>query len=575
MKAWDSVVIPQSIGGLLELLPHEKRCLIRAASAEEGRASRTLFDRHRDGGSWNNARLAAINMIVVERKYGPFGVHDGSIETPDRIPVYCDIYVTRHVELSHFFGSHQCTASYTLKGYQRWEDVESTSAGHSKLNLAGVDNLMRLLTRVKSDGFQRACAGELWDDVPKPFDQAVTPFLLENGIKTMPDEVLSLVFEAGHRMTDGWEFGKLVSISGAYPASQIQAFLSRSAQMDLKISRRPPHEFLEAALDDLFQTLRSSSHRWSHLDLFDDFADVSMQKLDLCDVPRLISMNSGQKWRLPMANINMVKGVNRLYANGAPITKFESQLTSFELLVKDVNLNVDDLASTLHSMPNLTHLSLEIDSCEAILFSTIRRGRDTREPHSVHIETLRISIKNPTTSYVVAELYDALRYFSASTIEITLSCLTNTNLSTFFYGHGGVFFPYGSTISITLLGTGDEDSWDQKIYLLWEIVENCEIAHTIHIDNLDAPLVPCAPLETWHDFSHYWKDFCNLRHLTVRHCSKFTEPVLKGLVSNLMTGEPSHSFQSLDIIACPHISEELFLNLRDEVGPRINWKPDR
>ncbi|TDL22460.1 hypothetical protein BD410DRAFT_263262 [Rickenella mellea] len=504
--------------------------------------------------------------------------------------------------------------------------MASTNAKDMMFNMTGVDDLIRLLTRLKSDpdGFQRD-----WDNVPKPFVQRdrnthspfipqsellrsldecklcmialeevgkhvgkrirflrriVTPFLVENGIKTMPDDVLSLVFEAGHRMTYGWEFGEAVSqtskrfrqvslrtpllwtrISGGYSESQIQAFLSRSGQMDLEISTSLPYGLPNAALDVFFESLQGSSDRWSHLDLFENGADVSMGKLGLCHFPRLKSLSCRclidlRLWKAPL--LTQILGN---YANSPTITGLELQLTSFELSIEDVSLDVDGLASTLHSMPNLRHLSLELDCCEGILYDAIPGGLDARDPHSVHIETLRISIQGSTTRDVVAELYDALSYLSASTVEITLSRLTSDNPSAFFYDTSHAFFPYGSTISVVIVDTGNEDSWDE-FYVLTEIVQNCKIVHTIHIDNLDAALVPP------YSYSYNWKDYSNLQHLKVAYCTGVTASDLEDLVSNLMTAEAGYSFQSLEIIACRRISEGFFLNLCDEFGSRINLK---
>ncbi|TDL21293.1 hypothetical protein BD410DRAFT_790071 [Rickenella mellea] len=310
-----------------------------------------------------------------------------------------------------------------------------------------------------------------------------------------------------------------------------------------------------------------SSGRWSHLNLIDDGADVSIRKLGLCDFPRLKSLNSDYLIDIRHWNAPLLTQIHGYYANGAPITTFASQLTSFELLVQDPHLDVDGMVSALHSMPNLRHLSLELDGCEGILYDAIPEGLDPPGLHSVHIETLRISIKNSTTSYVVAELYDALSYLSASTVEITLSRLTSSNPSNFLRDNGDDFFPYGSTI-IVILDTDDEDSWDD-FYVLTEIVENCKIAHTIHVDNLDAAFLPPDV------HLRNWKNYANLHHLKVEYCSGFTERDLKALVSNLMTAESGSSLQSLEIIACPNISEELLLNLRDEVGSRIKWKSDQ
>ncbi|TDL22462.1 hypothetical protein BD410DRAFT_788754 [Rickenella mellea] len=83
--------------------------------------------------------------------------------------------------------------------------------------------------------------------------------VMENGITTMPNEILTLVFERGHRMTSGCAFAKCVShvsrrfrqtslrttllwsrLSAAYADTQIQTFLERSGQVDLEVSTRLP-----------------------------------------------------------------------------------------------------------------------------------------------------------------------------------------------------------------------------------------------------------------------------------------------------------------------------------------------
>ncbi|TDL21290.1 hypothetical protein BD410DRAFT_312282 [Rickenella mellea] len=103
-----------------------------------------------------------------------------------------------------------------------------------------------------------AALKELRDNLGKRMHvvrKAFARLVMENGVKTMPDEIISLIFEAGHYLTNGCKFSTLVShvsrrfhqvalrtpllwsrLSGWYTDIQVQTFLRRSGQVDLEVS---------------------------------------------------------------------------------------------------------------------------------------------------------------------------------------------------------------------------------------------------------------------------------------------------------------------------------------------------
>ncbi|TDL26948.1 hypothetical protein BD410DRAFT_476926 [Rickenella mellea] len=169
--------------------------------------------------------------------------------------------------------------------------------------ITGLDNLMRILTRIKckNQDYLDPDSMDVWNDAqqtyydtfskyPEPLcsilgslvdsklcmkavnrvqmllrkridllQKSSNPLLLEHGIKAMPNELLAKVFEIGHYAMEGCEFSLRVShvshrfrqiairtpllwsrISGLYPASQIKVFLSRAGQLGLRIQVCPP-----------------------------------------------------------------------------------------------------------------------------------------------------------------------------------------------------------------------------------------------------------------------------------------------------------------------------------------------
>ncbi|TDL16149.1 hypothetical protein BD410DRAFT_645667 [Rickenella mellea] len=277
--------------------------------------------------------------------------------------------------------------------------------------ISGLGRLERLLSRLKKYGFRNARSDEVWDDVPveavewsiPSYSPSITQddlprlrrslneaklcmavldkvrdylgrrirfvrkacmsLVLENGINTMPDEILSLIFEACHRMTDGWTFARCVrqvswrfrQVSYQTPLlwtrfspdlsdSQVQAFIARSGGMDLEVSTDWSIPEVE---DKLLHTLCPHSKRWSSLKLESPSTASVMNMLDM--------------WELP--SLSRIRVHNPQYRLGF---SFQSQLTSVTLSLFEQDVDFRLLAHTLRGMTSMRHLFLTLDECREV-----------------------------------------------------------------------------------------------------------------------------------------------------------------------------------------------------------------
>ncbi|TDL22450.1 hypothetical protein BD410DRAFT_262896 [Rickenella mellea] len=316
------------------------------------------------------------------------------------------------------------------------------------------------------------------------------PLVLESGIKVLPAEILSQIFEAGHRMTRGWTFAKCVSqvcrwfrhvslrtpllwtrVADVYSDSQAEEFVTRSAQKDLDVSLLGS----DPGISPVFQMY---SNRWKLLQIRSGRAVESIRKIGPIHFPRLKTLyHDGKRpldlssWHLP--ELRRVVGSLSLGPASFPNS---SQLVTVGLSLTN-SVRLTSLSQALHSMTALKNLTLTLSWCtEAWNPPTTQ----THDRHSVHIESLEVSILNQTKPGVVEDIFDVLSYLSPSTVTIKLMDFPEPHScpEAFFCTLSEEMFPYGSTIKIY---TRTVD-FRKNFMLLTNLVRGCNIAQRILIE---------------------------------------------------------------------------------------------
>ncbi|TDL21191.1 hypothetical protein BD410DRAFT_804384 [Rickenella mellea] len=403
-------------------------------------------------------------------------------------------------------------------------------------HIAGLDELIKLLERLKGLRSQSIPLDEFWRDMPlcsepsldeaklcmaalnevrihlgrriRLLHKAHTPLMLANGIDTLPDEILSQVFEAGHLMdTDGY--------------------------------------------------------RWGHLRICEPTAAKFLQDKGIVNLPCLKYLYHDIPINLTSWNLPSLSGIVGHFVQVPAVFATPSQLTSIELVFLE-SFDATSLSQALCSTTNLRCLALTLASCTSMDGDTLV----VRPGHSVPLESMEIGIRGQTSWKVVQTLFDALFSFSASTTEIALHNLPNSDGPDSLYTSDNKIFPYGSEIKICVLEMVDPYGVWTNFSLLEEVVKGCNIAHTVHIEASVATMIDDPEKCTWESFS-------SLRHLHLKYCDQLTEREVEALVTNLMVGaEPGKGLQSLEIISCRGISEEFVLDLIYAAGPnKITWIP--
>ncbi|TDL21266.1 hypothetical protein BD410DRAFT_868305 [Rickenella mellea] len=407
------------------------------------------------------------------------------------------------------------------------------------------------------------------------------PLILANGVKSLPDEILCLIFEAGHIMTVGCTFATTVShvsqrfrevslrtpllwtrISVLSSSAQNLAFISHTGGIGLDVSTGVPWTSRHR-VESFFEILRPTTPRWSHLRLYrmDDW--VTMELLGLAELPNLQFLHHGCKigfvgWKLP--RLSRISGFEHSFTPGSSFVP--SQLTSFEMKLDTVTVDVISLYLTLRSMVNLEALSLTVrDRSKLSISDDIIPIRD---PRSVHINTLQLNIRDMTCYQVVEPMYYALSYLSASSVQITLDNLPDQIPLT--YGED-IAFPYGSKIHIRLSQIATSYYPWNSSGLLAELVHGCPIAETISVE---------APTTGYILPRSYSEDRMNahsLREVQFKYCDRLTEDEVEDLVAKLMLDDEGIGLQSLEILYCKGISEDFLLHLSDipGVGQKLKW----
>ncbi|TDL14628.1 hypothetical protein BD410DRAFT_845857 [Rickenella mellea] len=522
--------------------------------------------------------------------------------------------------------------------------------------MAGLEELTHLLVRLMAHDCHGASEDEVWDSVLGRGLQAQTSSemrqsleevklcllavkvvqdrlgrrlrflrkacmhsIMESGLRKLPDDILSHIFEAGHMMSKGWSFARSVSqvsarfrqisfrtpllwtrIFATYPPDQIREFIHRSGQMDLEVFPdardwnnfdswrtvgNPVEDMKVTKQEELFYEIsRECTHRWAHLQL--DLAGPRilevpmMEECGLTDFPRLRSLaphdwNSFAHWRLP--SLSHVGGRQTRFDPNFP---FLGQVTSLTLCpdFDDIN-DIYALTETLYSLKNLQHFSLTLRSGIGDAAYDSEDSEPEPEPnaeverlildvHSVHIGSLEIYVQAPTPRKVVSLAFDALSFLAPSTSTIFLEISGKIRPEAFLYASTGKFFPYGSTISLRIVDTDVKNTLPPKGFrLLTRLVRGSQIARSIDIE------APTLGLIRENDLTGNWKDFAILRRLSFKHCHQLREQDVKFLVERLIINtDPDMGLKLLELISCRQLSKEFLLALGDEFGSKVKWQ---
>ncbi|TDL15110.1 hypothetical protein BD410DRAFT_809204 [Rickenella mellea] len=213
------------------------------------------------------------------------------------------------------------------------------SGHHSGLEKHGLDKLLKLLTRVKANGWSDAFTNhrERLDSDNRVQERlrrrlrtlrkASMPLVLEDGINRLPDELLVYIFEIGRSMNvpgDPSSFSSIhvshvslrfrrialqtpslwTTIHKVYGECQIREFIARSGGLDLDIKM---HE-LNARISkchSFLKAMKDTSRRWSSFCLTDmkEAAWPTMVELSIDSItPKTFLFNSQQEFLFPIAS---------------------------------------------------------------------------------------------------------------------------------------------------------------------------------------------------------------------------------------------------------------------------------
>ncbi|TDL27149.1 hypothetical protein BD410DRAFT_800199 [Rickenella mellea] len=353
------------------------------------------------------------------------------------------------------------------------------------------------------------------------------PLVLEDGIKRLPDELLIRVFEMGHDMTEDAEFALRVS----------------------HVSRR----FREAS----FKT----PLLWTRLTMKDSVnltrEFLSRAGTQVLDIKTMYALESKMTSFLTLVS---------------PLSRQWSRLTVFDKEVKDAlttvdlffdafgELDVPSLARALHLMPNLQHLSLDLFNCVRADNVTPLEPQDIPKRHSVNIQTLEITVEC-TRHDLVQELNDALAYLTPSTVNISLILdLADGQASSFLHTSNDEFFPYGSTVQLTITHCPVD-----IFHTLMHLVENCDILSSAQME------APNAHINISLLSLYNWQKSQSLRHLRFRNCDTLTEEDVEILTRELISPGDDGGLESLEFKSCKKLSEEFFLDLGSGVEGKVKW----
>ncbi|TDL15741.1 hypothetical protein BD410DRAFT_796138 [Rickenella mellea] len=405
------------------------------------------------------------------------------------------------------------------------------------------------------------------------------PFVLEHGIKIIPDEILAHIFESGHQMSEDSEFALRIShvshrfrqvslqapllwtrLSSRHSEDQIDAFISRSGKLDLEValSDEDDADDTAAKLRSFLQLAGPHSDRWSGLLLAaEPVSPQMMEEARITSFPHLRYINQefydlpNLQWNTPL--LSRFRG----YCLDSPHSvTFLSQLTCMELS-DEYYFDLTSFAHVLHRMSNLRNLSLQFHHCDGGARNpTVMPEQENPELHSFHLESLKVTLGHSVGFEFVESLYAILAYFTASLVDISLLTWGNIHPRHFLINSA---FPYGSTVRLQIecVCTLPE--------LLKGLLKNCKILRSVQFEKSNFNRITHGYIPPT------WSDFPSFRHIRFHDCVMSDEKHVGAMARSFLTGEAETDFRSLEIISCHKISEEFLEDLQDELGERLIW----
>ncbi|TDL25170.1 hypothetical protein BD410DRAFT_785011 [Rickenella mellea] len=402
--------------------------------------------------------------------------------------------------------------------------------------------------------------------------------VFEDGITRLPNELLARIFELGHHMTKDCKFALRVShvsrrfrdVSLGTPllwsrlaflpsVNLTREFISRAGPHDLDISTyKGWGSASKSKMTSFLSLVAPLSNQWSRLTIFDIQVEDEINSLGLHNFPSLSYLGHSytmdlSTWTMPL--LRVVGGHRATFTPGVP---YMSQLTTVDMLFDlGAKLDVPSLARALHAMPNLQHLFLELWHCLCAMNVTPLGPQEIPERHSVNIQTLQISVKGLTRRELIQDLYDALAYFTPSTVNISLTFdFVSEDPEDFKFLHTSddKIFPHGSTIQITIFHHPAA-----IFYTLWELTGTCDIVSSVQLE------IPDAYIDL-----HNYPKISSIRHLRFRNCDTLAESDVETLTKKF-TCLNDGGLESLEFIYCKKLSEEFLLDLKSEFGEKVKW----
>ncbi|TDL21204.1 hypothetical protein BD410DRAFT_308135 [Rickenella mellea] len=459
--------------------------------------------------------------------------------------------------------------------------------------MEGLDDLLKLLTRVKKMGWGDALPNDLFGNPSQQakchptyaghlptFLQAIEEartclkalneaqrrlgtrlrclrklsrhLVLEDGINRLPNEILAIVFEMTRHFSGNSQnqFPVCVShvsrrfrrvalatpslwttIHDSYRENQIREFISRSGQLDLEIKMHS-----DSGIEFFLIVVKDTSHRWSSFDIIDDDTEDLMVQLGITDLPRLRHLTYTYPVELSSFSIPRLSHIEGWGWVLPAETWFLSKLTHVQFHLSEEDEVIEDLAATLHCMENLPDLSFKLRHCR-VENSSPSNNTAYPKPRSVRIDRLAITIVGEMHDSPL--LFDALMHLRPSTVELSINSLSPER---FLVNSAGTFFPYGSAIKLQISQTID------VMETLVELLTNCGIVKTVHFD---APMGKGPLVWRWPRLDKdEWERIRSLDRLRFVNCDLFTESEVETLTNNLLPNGAEKGLQSLEIISC-------------------------
>ncbi|TDL16266.1 hypothetical protein BD410DRAFT_844545 [Rickenella mellea] len=382
------------------------------------------------------------------------------------------------------------------------------------------------------------------------------PYVLEDGIKRIPDEILAHIFEAGHQMPGHPEFAVRIShvcsrfrqvslrtpllwtrLSSKHPNDQTEAYLTRSVQSDLQVTLSDlPADKLRSFL----QRCSPHSGRWSRLLLLlDPWAHGIIDEVASTHFPRLRSIfhhlnvePTALQWNMP--SLTQFGGFCSQFPPDASFP-FLLQLTSMDLCFSDYDsFDMASLGQVLYKMLNLRNLSLEFQDCDDA-DTDEDYELEPPEPHSFHIDSLKITFRDSIATNVAKSLYEIIEHLTATRVDISLLMHGDPHE---FLNDAGIFH-YGTTIRLQF-------GLPCSLSLILDMMlQNSKILRSLLIENTSFNPIEYIP--------HQWQPFLSLSQLQFYDCIMLEEENVGHMARALLASE---EFQLLELISCHKISEE-------------------